>query len=215
MADNDPKSASRKMKRTAVRNLMRTVPEGEVLFETLLNLTDKAWEDDPSKDRTAAIMGGTFIEHALRLAISCHLANDKDDPDHNYLFDADDAPYREFSSRARLARALGIISKQEFDEIEIIRLIRNTFAHSIADITFSAPAILAFFEDFDLVSAKAVLDGWIKLMSPKRTLLGSVVQIGDGRRITWVFVVFKHYWKLLTHSPKAFPEALDDALRQS
>ena len=40
----------------------------------------------------------------------------QDDPEFNYLFDSDDAPYRDFAGRIRLARALGIMSVEEYGQ---------------------------------------------------------------------------------------------------
>ncbi len=217
MADGGAKprqSKSTKRKKTALRELIQSVPEGDALFGILIGLMDNPRETEPSRDRTAAIVGATFIEYALRLAITRHLSVDESDPHYTYLFESDDAPYREFASRIRLARALGIISKQEFDEIELIRLIRNAFAHSISNITFTTPELGVFFDEFDLDYTKDPLDGFIELMEPKTARLTPLPR-KYASRLTFVFIIFKHYWKLLTHSPKAFPEALDEALRQS
>jgi len=50
------------------------------------------------------------------------------------------APIGKFSTRILLAFGLGLISEREYRELEVIRKIRNEFAHSI-DITFNHPSV--------------------------------------------------------------------------
>ena len=134
-------SKTKKAKKGNLHKLMRRISEGETFFEIFIGLTHNPWTEDASKDRTAAIMGATFLEYALRNSISRKLAPDEDDKDYNYLFDTDDAPFREFASRIRLARAMGIINRHQFNQLEIIRWIRNAFAHTMDRISFLTPEI--------------------------------------------------------------------------
>jgi len=115
---------------------MRAVPEGQVIFDALIGLGELAWQPDPHRDRTAAIMGVTFLEY---------------DPEFNYLFAGDEAPYRELAGRIRLARALGINSKDYYYQLEAIRLIRNAFAHTMAEISFQTEEISAYCDDLNLL----------------------------------------------------------------
>jgi hypothetical protein len=116
---------------------MRSVPEGDMI----LHYVGAAgpYVKHPSHDRSAAIVGATIIEYALKKAICLHLKPDPNDPNFNYLFDSDEAPYREFAGRLRLAKALGILSQNDFDKLEAIRHIRNAFAHTLSPIDFDTP----------------------------------------------------------------------------
>jgi hypothetical protein len=183
-----------------------------MLFEILIGLADDAWREDPAKDRTAAIMGATFLEHALRQAIEHHLKTDPDDPKHGYLFDSDEAPYKELASRLRLARALGVITKNDFDQMELIRLIRNAFAHSIDRITFSTLEIAAYFDDFDIDYSSEPVSQWLSIMSPTYNTLGAIPS-HHACRMTFVYIIFKFYWKLITGPHKNYKELLVEALR--
>jgi hypothetical protein len=167
---------------------------------------EKPWEDDPTKDRNAAIMGSAFVEHALRQAITTHLAKDSIDPTHKYLFEADDAPFREFSTRIRLARALGIIHKSDYDQIEAIRHIRNAFAHTISKITFSTPEIAAYFADFQIDWESDPIQPWTIIMSPYAGgLLGSLPP-SHASRFLFVYIVFRYYWYLIIYPGRSSEE---------
>lgn len=48
-----------------------------------------------------------------------------------------------FSRKSLMAYALGLIDKDEFDFIEVLREMRNACAHSRADIDFETPELLA------------------------------------------------------------------------
>jgi DNA-binding MltR family transcriptional regulator len=47
------------------------------------------------------------------------------------LFDTPNAPFSTLSGKASGSRALGLISAEEFRDIELVRKIRNAFAHSV------------------------------------------------------------------------------------
>jgi mannitol operon repressor len=47
------------------------------------------------------------------------------------LFEGGNAPLGTFSARAKLAFTLGLISEHEFHDIDLIRRIRNEFAHDM------------------------------------------------------------------------------------
>src|SRR5690606_37481533 len=52
------------------------------------------------------------------------------------------APLGTFSSRVLSAYCLGLISEDEFKDIEIIRKIRNDFAHNLLEISFDNQSIM-------------------------------------------------------------------------
>jgi hypothetical protein len=140
-------------KRAALRALMKKVPEGDMILHILGHSGPHV--KNPALDRTAAITGATFLEYALREAICCRFAPDPLDQTFSYIFEQDDAPYREFAGRKRLARALGIISKVEYDKLEAIRHIRNAFAHTMAPISFDTPEIVALCDDLAIAGSDA------------------------------------------------------------
>jgi hypothetical protein len=81
------------------------------MYAILFGLVDPLSQENPAKDRTAAIVGATFLEYALKQAIIRYFKRDNIDRGIDYLFDLDQAPYRGFAGLTRLARALGIIDQ--------------------------------------------------------------------------------------------------------
>jgi len=183
----------------ALRKLMRAVPESQTIFNTLIGLGDNFWTIDPSKDRTAAIMGASFLEYALKKAICEHFKSDVADPEFNYLFESDDAPYREFASRIRLARAVGVINKSEYDQLEALRLIRNAFAHTMTEVSFQTKEIADYFEDLKILDDSEAFKILVEVFAPKYSLLGMMP--GDkANRMAYAHAVFLLYWKLTVPS---------------
>jgi hypothetical protein len=122
--------------------MRRILPE-EKHINVLLDLPGPWGDTPPHYDRMAAIVGPTFLEYALKKAIKKHLKPDSVDPDYNYLFSQDDAPYRDFAALNRLARALAVVSIEDYEQLEIIRHIRNAFAHGMdTTLTFDSADIL-------------------------------------------------------------------------
>ena len=80
-----------------------------------------------STDRGRALVAASLIEEmldeVLRGLVLDNSATKK-------LFDDRNAPLSTFSAKASASRALGLISREEFSDIELVRKIRNSFAHS-------------------------------------------------------------------------------------
>jgi hypothetical protein len=204
-------SKARDARRNELKKLMREVPEGETLLRILIDLMDDPEKEDPAKDRNAAITGAAFMEHALRKAISTHLITDPIDPQHDYLFESDDAPFKNFSARIKLARALGIINKTDYDQIEIIRNIRNVFAHTINTVTFSTPQIAAYFDDFAIDLGSDPTKYWSALIAPYSSRLAGAVLQNAASRFRFVCVIFKYYRRLSIYVPHL--PSIDEAIK--
>jgi hypothetical protein len=84
-------------------------------------------------DRGAALVGAALIDTRLKAVLRSHFLNSKVVEE---LIEGGSAPLGTFSSRIKLAYALGIITELEFGECEIIRRIRNDFAHGVHGLTF-------------------------------------------------------------------------------
>lgn len=118
--------AGKGKKRQSLKSLIRKALPEEKHISVLIEMAGPFGES-PQYDRMAAILGAAFIEYSLRKAIKHHLKPDASDPDCSYLFVQDDAPYRDFASLNRLARALGIIRLKDYERLETIRHLRNVF----------------------------------------------------------------------------------------
>jgi hypothetical protein len=83
-------------------------------------------------DRGAVLVHADMLDGLLKRSIEAYLLKHKDIVK---LTNGFNSPIGTLSARALLAFAVGVISEREYHEIELIRKIRNGFAHSI-DMSF-------------------------------------------------------------------------------
>ena len=76
-------------------------------------------------DRGAVLISSGFLENTLKEILISYLI---DDIDPKVIFDGN-GPLSSFSSRIKFCYCLALISKEEMQDLEIIRGIRNDFAH--------------------------------------------------------------------------------------
>ncbi len=78
-------------------------------------------------DRSAAIIGAAYVEDALEGLLSAHfVAGSKRDLEEVY---GSDGPLSRFSAKTRMAYALGLLGPQTRSDLNLIRKVRNQFAH--------------------------------------------------------------------------------------
>jgi DNA-binding MltR family transcriptional regulator len=78
-------------------------------------------------DRGLVLSMSAFMEDSLGLVLKKYL---KSVATTNELIEGFNAPLGTFSARAKLAYSLGLISEKQYKDINLIRKIRNEFAHS-------------------------------------------------------------------------------------
>ena len=88
--------------------------------------------------RGAVLVGAELINDYLFKLLKGFMIDDANQEVKKLL---KNGPLRNFSARSRSAYCLGLISKDEFDDIELIRDIRNKFAHKLLEATFDNPEI--------------------------------------------------------------------------
>jgi hypothetical protein len=156
--------------------LAREIPEGVRLYDILVGLDQPSPQEIGASDRYAAIVGSSLLEHGLKEAISVYLRDDGDAAtSKKELFDNHDrSPLATFSERIVAAYALGIIDKTTRDNLDIIRDIRNSFAHSIMPVEFSSPECIREFARLN--PQKEIFVGEWRAWSPRRKF-GSLVFI--------------------------------------
>jgi hypothetical protein len=84
-------------------------------------------------DRVAGIMGAALVENNLIKAIKSAL---EDSEDLGALFHEESAPFGTFKARTVAGKALGLFGKEVADDLDLIRDIRNQFAHALLSLTF-------------------------------------------------------------------------------
>lgn len=79
-------------------------------------------------DRGRALVSASLIEEMLEEILRSFLL---ENAAAKKLFDEANAPFSTLSAKASASRALGLITAEEFRDIELIRKVRNAFAHSV------------------------------------------------------------------------------------
>ena len=98
-------------------------------------------ELEAQSDRGAAILAAAFIDvHLADVLMYVFRANLSKDDD-KALFDDANGPLASFSSRIKMAHALGVIGDKTRADLNLIRKVRNEFAHKIKVRSFNEPPI--------------------------------------------------------------------------
>lgn len=93
-----------------------------------------------SSDRSAAIIGGAFLEDLLEHMLRYFFIKNRK---HDEIFFEGNGVLGTFSSKISLTYRLGLISECEYQTLETIRAIRNRFAHELTDLKFDEQSISA------------------------------------------------------------------------
>lgn len=123
-------------------------------FEELQNETPRA----------SVIIAGAFLDSQLRALLSKFFIDDAKVVDEFLGSDKNpDRPLSSFSSRIKATYCLGLISKSIYHDLNVIRTIRNRFAHKMHGYTFDDPEIVKLCNSLKL--AKMLTD--VSLDMPK------------------------------------------------
>jgi mannitol operon repressor len=112
---------------------------GQTLAEPEL-MVRLATELGEESDRAMAVLAAAYMDHLLgNLIISVMTVEDKEVED--LLFDGPNAPLGSFSSRINMAYCLGLLSRNQRKDLDIIRKVRNQFAHEFIGVSFDTEGI--------------------------------------------------------------------------
>jgi DNA-binding MltR family transcriptional regulator len=89
-------------------------------------------------DRSVAIVGAAYLDTVLELLLRNFLVEDENAL--GKLFDQD-RPLSTFSARINMSYCLGLLTRSEYRELDLIRQIRNHFAHQLHGVAFDDPVI--------------------------------------------------------------------------
>lgn len=89
-------------------------------------------------DRGAALLASAALEERLREGLTQYFVSSAKADE---LFEGKSAPIGDFSSRIAVAHAVGLINADERRQLELIRRIRNDFAHNWRTASFVDDAI--------------------------------------------------------------------------
>lgn len=93
---------------------------------------------EAESDRGAATMAASLVEIKLRDALVARLSDI--DQVEKWL-DGDNAPFKTFNARIKFAYALGIYDRSIEGRLDLVRKVRNAFAHRALPLDFSHPAV--------------------------------------------------------------------------
>jgi hypothetical protein len=117
-----------------LKRLSKTSPSKDIQQSIMLIMKGQA------DDRSAALSATAFADTALALSILV-LEPETPAPDVDALFWNHNATYNNFFKRIKEASERGIIGPKTTENMEIVRNVRNIFAHAMVDVRFASPEI--------------------------------------------------------------------------
>ncbi len=102
-------------------------------------------------DRATVIMFAAFVENHLERLLSSKM-RDLNSDDRQRLFGPDRSPLGDFGAKIIMAYALKSIGPITKNDLDLVRLLRNGFAHSRMSFTFETPEVRAVCEQFKLIT---------------------------------------------------------------
>lgn len=148
------------------------------------NLNENDWkqffeEFQQESPRAAVIISAAFLDSLLRDLIASFMIEDKVVNELIGTDEGSDAPLSNFSARIKTAYCLGLIDKREFDDLNIIRRIRNKFAHKIHGYSFNNKEVIDWCNSLqmpnplkDIVPLKSHRDKYVITVSLLSTEIG-------------------------------------------
>lgn len=98
-------------------------------------LTDEemlGWQREMSggTDRACVLVGAALLDQKLGECLVAHMRADLTTDEVAQLFSRENSPLSSLSSKTALAHSLEILDREQRDQLDTIRRIRNAFAHS-------------------------------------------------------------------------------------
>lgn len=134
-------------------------------------------------DRGLALSLAAFAEDTLGRLLLIYLREEKQSKE---LVEGFNAPLGTLSTRIKAAYAMGLLTREQYEDLEISRKIRNAFAHDWEGVTLDRQDTKAMIGNLNAYTVDHVpLEG-----GPRERLLGSIttilvelrVQIGQHRK---------------------------------
>ncbi len=97
-------------------------------------------EFNKETDRGAVLIASSILDDWLRTILLAFLS---DNQTSKGLLDGPFAPLGTFAARAQAAHALCLIQDNEFEEITIVRKVRNEFGHKWKGVRLDSPSVAA------------------------------------------------------------------------
>ncbi|GLS35409.1 hypothetical protein GCM10010869_09970 [Mesorhizobium tianshanense] len=130
-------------------------------------------EFQSESDRACAVLGPAFLDDQLRELLKSFLVDDQRVAD---LFASSMGPLASFSSRIEMAFALGFLAPREVRDLNLIRKVRNEFAHQLAGTSFVSPKVVSWCSEL----AQCDVFSWTKdTLSSRNRFVLSIVMLAN------------------------------------
>ena len=112
----------------------KKTPEGMAM--EVIAAMDHEFHESP--DRIVAIVGAAYLESTFDSLLRAVFIDAPDEADHLLR---PDAPLGSNGARYQLAYCLGLITREQRDDLKLIAKIRNAFAHDFKTLSFDTPPV--------------------------------------------------------------------------
>lgn len=119
---------------------LRKVSQANLTRDTLIKLEEEIFQI--GNDRAFVLVFTALVEDSLRNLLLSHMNKDLNSDDRRRIFEYEGLA-GSFSSRTMLAWAMGIIGKDTRHDLDLIRKLRNEFAHSRVSFNFETDEVKA------------------------------------------------------------------------
>lgn len=114
------------------------MPEARDAEQTFDDLNALLFTLSALDERGLIVSLGSFAEEALGVLIDAYL---RPNPSARYLTTGFNAPLGSFSARIKGCHALGLITDEQFSDLEHLRKMRNAYAHTWRSLSFADQTI--------------------------------------------------------------------------
>jgi hypothetical protein len=122
-------------------------------------------------DRGCALLAGSYLDSQLEKVLRKKMVGNKKHLDNLFDFNG---PLGTFSGRITITYSLGLISKNDLNDLQLVRKIRNTFGHSPSIIDFENEKIKSYCNNLKLVVRERSKSPRQKFNSSVSYLLGAI-----------------------------------------
>jgi len=129
------KSAQQRRSSAASKKLRKEPPPYDEMWDTIHNL-------GASAHPVAAIMGVSYLDHALEMLLRAKFVETDKDEDQKMFNPSSGGILGAFAAKVRMAYALDLLGPKTFHDLLLLSEIRNVFAHSLHNLTFNNKLII-------------------------------------------------------------------------
>jgi hypothetical protein len=162
-------AGSRGNKDRRVQALRRLMSERGDPGEMRSDLFNEIEASERYDDRAAAIVFACMVESALESAITKHFVSSPEHVARLFSYQGNEGCLANFAAKVAIGEALGIFDELMRKDLNVIRDVRNAFAHTQVKVTFDTEAIrLACNEIVDKVEILYYRNAVVNVDSPRK-----------------------------------------------